>query len=369
MKQKANETKRLLRGVPSAVLISALIHCALLAIAGGLVVFTVIKKDEKKFVPPPPVERPKMNLIKPQVKIDKTSRPRSMQRIATTRVSSMSDIALPDVVSAGPGLGGGLGGYELAPDIEGMSLYGGKRSLDIGNDFEGVFYALGVDRNGQRNGLSLSDYNGVLGRFFRSGWNDLAFSKYYRAPQKLYTTFFYIPMSPAEGVPRSFGVSDDVYTYQWVVHYKGRIMSKRDGTFRFWGRGDNVLAVRLDGKEVLQAGHPAPTLIISDWRGSAKEHRKYYRGHGLMGVGDWFELKAGVPVEMEVVFGDPDGHWSQATLTIEDKDADYVKNRDGYPVLPVFKTSEIPEYLIDMIYVTMIDGEADLHAPLMFNVY
>jgi hypothetical protein len=87
-----------------------------------------------------------------------------------------------------------------------------------------------------------------------------------------------------------------------------------------------------------------------------------------MGVGDWFELEAGVPVEMEITFGDENGAWTQATLTIEEKGVEYPKNEDGAPILPIFKTAEIPGHLIDEIEYSMIEGEASFEGPV-FNVY
>ena len=88
-----------------------------------------------------------------------------------------------------------------------------------------------------------------------------------------------------------------------------------------------------------------------------------------MGIGDWFEMEPGVPLEMEVLFGDTGGHWTQATLTIQKQGESYSKNKDGYPILPVFKTAEIPQHLIDELTYTMIDGEADLEDGELFNVY
>ncbi|NNJ71427.1 MAG: hypothetical protein HKP10_09115, partial [Kiritimatiellales bacterium] len=81
MKRESRKRKGLVKGAPTAVILTAAIHLALLAVAGGLVVFTAIKKAEKKFVPPPPVDRPKMDLKKPRVKTKKASKPRATQRI------------------------------------------------------------------------------------------------------------------------------------------------------------------------------------------------------------------------------------------------------------------------------------------------
>jgi hypothetical protein len=369
MKRLIRKIKELIRGAPSAVLLSAAFHFILLSIAGGMVVFTVIKKEEKKFVPPPPVERPKMDLKKPRVKVQKTAKPSAAQRIVSKGAQGMPEIQLPEISGMSAGLSGGIGGFEMMPDPSELTLFGGKSSSSIGNDFEGTFYALCLDRQGRDNGMREGDvYYRTLGRFYDAGWNPRALAMYYRAPQKLYTTFFYIPMSASETVPRSFGIPDDVYTLNWCAHYKGKFASKEGGKFRFWGRGENVLAVRVNGKEVLQGGHVLAAEIASDWRSAAPEHRKFYRGHGPMGVGDWFELEPGVPAELEVVFGDTGGAWTQATLTIEEFGKEYPENEDGAPILPIFKTAEIPEHLMDEIKHSMIDGEASFEGPV-FNVY
>jgi hypothetical protein len=370
MKRFVKKSKGLIKGTPAAVLVSAGIHAVVLLAAGGMVVFSVIKKMEKKFEPPPPVERKIVELKKPKVKIKKQARPRASQRITASRIQGMSSVQLPDTPQISDGLGGGVGGFEMMPDPADMSLFGGKSSLSIGNDFEGTFYALSLDRSGNRNNQQVGDaYYREIGRFLDSGWNPRSFSMYYRAPRKLYTTFFYIPMTASEFVPRSFGIPDEVYTLNWMAHYKGKFAAKESGTYRFWGRGENVQVVRLNGEIVLVGGHILAAELMSDWRSEAEEHRKYYRGHGPMGVGDWFELEAGEPQDFEIVFGDTGGAWTQCTLTIQQKGKIYPTNRDGAPILPAFRTAEIPQHLIDEITYSMIEGEADLTGGQLFNVY
>jgi len=83
MKRIIQKTKGVIRGTPTAVLVSVAIHAGLLLLLGGMVVFTVIKKEEKKFIPPPPVDRKKMELRKPRVKMKKTDKPRATQRIVS----------------------------------------------------------------------------------------------------------------------------------------------------------------------------------------------------------------------------------------------------------------------------------------------
>ncbi|MEN8254875.1 MAG: hypothetical protein ABFR33_05335, partial [Verrucomicrobiota bacterium] len=62
MKRLFQKKQKLVKGMPSAVLLSIAIHAALFFLAGALVVFTVVKKKEIEFEPPKAVERPKMKL-------------------------------------------------------------------------------------------------------------------------------------------------------------------------------------------------------------------------------------------------------------------------------------------------------------------
>lgn len=372
MKRILKRTKGLTRGTSSAVLFSIAIHGALLLLAGGMVVFTVIQKQEKKFEPPPPVDRPKMELKKPKVKVKKQAKPKASQRIVSKSVQSMTDIQLPETSGMTEGLSGGIGGFEMMPDPSEVTLLGGGRSVAIGNDFEGTFYSLLLDRTGTRNSVTKNSYDSyvrILRQFFDSGWNPRSLAPYYRWPQKLYTTFIYLPTIAFEHVPRSFGIPNEVDTSMWIVHYKGKIMSKDGGKFRFWGRGNHVLATKVNGVETGFLGFRTVGLLISDWRSSADENLKYFTGKMAMAVGDWFELEAGVPVEMEVVIGDHNGADTQATLRVQKYGEYYPPNRDGGPILPVFKTAEIPEHLKDEIRYLTIDGDQDLDSDLMFNVY
>lgn len=100
---------------------------------------------------------------------------------------------------------GDLGGFGLMPDPSEMTLLGGKHSASVGNDFEGTFYSLCLDRSGKRNSVSKDSFPRIMRQFFDSGWNPRSLNMYYRWPQKLYTTFIFVPTILFEHVPRSFG--------------------------------------------------------------------------------------------------------------------------------------------------------------------
>lgn len=367
-------TKGLVRGTSSAVLISIAIHAAILFGAGALVVFTVVKNREARFVPPPPIERPKMKLVRPRVKVKKNVNPGAVKRISAKAVASMPDIQLPEISGAGSGLSGGVGGFELAPDLTKMSVFGGTKSMSVGNDFEGTFYSFAYDRRGQKTTMTEAQYVTLLRKFMDAGWNPYVFAPYYRGPQKLYASQIFIPTIFSEYGPSHFGIpaGPDFDPYLWCVHYKGKIMSpdkEKKRRFRFWGMGDDILLVRVNGELVFNGSWDYWRNDLSDWRPDSKDDSTYWLGHAQALVGHWFELDPGEPVEMEVLIGEiPGGHFC-AYLMVEEEGEEYDENRDGMPVLPVFKTAEIPDIVKDQIKYTLIRGEADLDSPLMFNVY
>jgi len=344
--------------MPSAVVLSILIHAALFLLAGMLVVFTVVKKEEQKFVPPRAVERPKMKLRKPKVKVKKTSKPKPTTRIVTTvNRASMPDIQLPEISGMGEGLAGGIaGGFDIMPDFKTEGLFGGGQS--IGNDFVGTFYDLKRDRSGRDIPMDPTMQQGVLRKFIGSGWNTSLLSRYYRSPKKLFATSFMIPTSLSSFVPAQFGEAETP-GYLWMVHYKGQLVHKEDITFRFFGSADEYLVVRVDGKEVLTAAHPTLIARITPkWQSSTGDSRKYKVG-GAAVAGDWITLEAGVPLDMEVIIAEGPGGGFRAMLVVEVEDEEYERNKLGNPIMPMFKTAEPSADLLDAIVEHLIPGEAN----------
>lgn len=372
VKRKSKTEKGLLKGTPTAVLVSAGIHLALLLMAGGLVVFTIIDKKEAQFVPPAKIDRPKMDLLKPRVKMKQSAKPRAMQRISSKAVQSMPDIQLPEVSSVGSGLSGGVGGFELMPDVSEMGLLGSKKSMAIGNDLQGTFYSLAMDRRGNLLKRTEGEVEGDLKRFFSNDWNPRAFARYYRMPQKLYATQIMIPPVNSTIGPQQFGMDESMPPVFWMILYKGKIARPEGGRFRFCGSGDDILAVRVNGKTVLNASYWGPGgkyQSLMDFQNASDKEPRYWLGNSVMYVGDWFELKPGEPVEIEVLIGEVPGGEFYAMLLVEEEGEEYSVKEDGGPVLPIFKTAEIPDSVRREIEYSLIPGEADLEDDLMFNVY
>jgi len=382
MKRLIRKTKGLVRGTPTAVLISAAVHGALLLLATGFVVFTIIEKQEAKFVPQK-IDRPKMQLKKLRVKVKEQAKPRkTTQRIASSRKSAdLPDIQLPEMTGMGAGLEGAIGGFDMMADLSSMTLFGGQRSL--GNDLEGTFYHLMRDRAGNPltgykpvSGAPNMKYMDKLNMFIASGWDSAVLDQFYRSPTKLYATHFMFCIFASELALKKFNMGDDQYGGLYIIHYKGKISHPTGGRFRFWGTGDDFLLIRINGKLVLdgrtvRSGHYGNwnSDIKTGWESSEPQNWGYPLGFSAVTVGDWFALGAGEPVEMEVLIGEDQGGRTACLLNVEEFGVEYPENEYGAPILPAFKTAKIPEHIIDEIEYLLIPGESDLKGGPVFSAY
>jgi len=382
MKRLIKKSQKVTKGMPSAVALSILIHAALFLLAGMLVVFTVVKKEEKKFVPPKAVERPKMKLKKPKVKVKKSSKPKPTTRIVTkVNRANMPDIQLPEMSGfGGEGLGSGIGGFDMMPDLSEITVMGSGQS--IGNDFVGTFYDFKRDRSGRHlsgftpwstpSGLQYWD---MVNKFLRSGWKTSRFARYYRSPRNLYTTTFVTPPIRSTIAPIAFGDTDAGGSF-WVVHYKGQLVcpaTHEEGiTFRFRGQGDDFLIVRVDGDIVLGSAWPDgvvnATVVGMLWDSTSADSLKYFMGNNRIEVGDWVTLEPGESLDMEVLVGDWGGA-SSFLLTVEEEGVEYERNRQGGPILPAFKTAEPSHDLLDVIYTRLREGELCMTNGPVFSDY
>jgi hypothetical protein len=371
MKRKKSKTN-ISKGAPSGFVISLIVHAAAFLLAGMLVVFTVHQKEEQKFVPPKPVDRPKMKLKKPKVKVKKTAKPKSTQRIVTkVKRASMPDIQLPEMSGLGDGLAGGIGdGFDIMPDLGEVTIFGAGQT--IGNDFVGTFYDFKRDRSGRPISMSPEQFVDELIKFNSSGWRKSKLARFYRSPKKLYATSITMPAIRSAMAPAAFGEGDTI-GYAWMVHYEGQLVHHEDIKFRFWGHGDDVMVVRVGGKNVLNACWPdegrGTYLIGGKWQSSASKNRQYYLGNNLAVIGDWIELKAGEPIDMEMIIGEVPGGAFCSYLLVEVEGEEYERNRQGAPILPIFKTEEPSLDVIDTIAQHLIQTEATITGGPIFKDY
>ncbi len=375
----AKSRKGLIKGRSTAFLVSLGIHIALIIVAGGFVVFNIVRPEPKVFEPVEEIDRPKMKLKKLQVKVKENSRPRdSTERITTTTTLVTDDVQLPPMGGIGDGLGGtGVGGFDIMAEMDQMTLMGGAAS--VGNDLIGTYYYFQQLRDGSDSNLRgnrNAEFLNVMKEFFRSDWNPAVFARYWRAPTKLYATQFFVPATISSMGPDYFGDSRPVEAAHWLAHYKGKISHKEGGRFRFWGTSDDFLFVRINGRTVLDATYPSRRADnYAEWlRYAPNDDRKYpVAGDGNFRwyVGNWFEIEPGADVDMEVLLGEEPGGSFWAMLAVQQEGVEYPERPflPG-PLLPIFKTAPTPQHLVDQIKYMMMDGVVDItNNDLIFNRY
>jgi len=373
MKKIRKDKQKITKGAPSAILLSILIHVGLFLVAGAFIVFTVLPKDEVKFEPPPPVKHPKMPIKKLKVRTKKPSKPKATAKLtAVIKKVDLNEIAFPDIETSGMGIGigdggNGSGGFGDLPDLEEITVFGDP-NIKIGNDFDGTFYDFKQTRSGNSIVMDNEHFKIAVGKFVRDGWRTSSLSKYYRAKRKLHATCFMVPPILSVFAPAAFN-EPDVEGFQWIIHYKGKLVYSEPIKFRFWGHGDDILIVRVDGKIVLNAAWKGTEYYYSDWNYHPAGDRTYSLGNNLAAIGKWITLEPGVPLDMEVLIGEVPGGVFASMLLVEVEGVKYPKNKFGGPILPMFKTNEPSPDLIDAIYYNLYPGEASVTNGPVFRDY
>ena len=335
------------------MVVSLAIHAVVIVVAILVVVAKVIIPEDPDFQIKK-VKRPKMPPKKIQVPVDVKKRkpkPRLRQRIVVKQ-KTLTDIKMPEISGIKGGLGnmGGDGIGGIGFDMQIGDLFGGNKSM--GNELTGTFYDLKQTNKGQSTKMNQGRFYAALASFAK-GWNKGRLDDFYQAPKKKYASFFMIPTISSSRVTKAFGVSETVKPVFWAAYYEGYISAPETGRYRFQGYGDDILLVRINKRLVIDASYePYRPSLHTGWRSDAKNNRKYPIGSQRLFIGDWFKLTKGKPVRMEVLMGDV-GNISSFRLLIEKEGAQYKQASYSYkdgdetktgtrPVLPVFKTKEIP---------------------------
>jgi len=338
----------------SAMVVSLAIHAIIIVVALSFVAVKVLVPQDPTFEAKR-VKRPKMPPKKIQVPVNVKKRkpkPRLRQRIVTQK-KTFNDIKMPEITGVKGGLGnmGGDGLGSLGFDFK-MDLFGGRSSG--GNELVGTFFDLKQTKKGKPTGMNDARYIAAL-RSFTKSWDVRRLEEYFTAPTKKYATFFMIPDINADAAPKAYGVDNVVKPKHWLAFYTGKIAAPETGYYRFCGSGDDVLAVRVRKRLVLDAGTQRKTGWKSDddnnMRYPALKTKSY--GYRPMFIGDWFKLTKGKPSEIEVLLGEMPGGLFYCRLLIQKKGVEYEQASFSYngvtgtrPVLPIFKTKEIPKKLI-----------------------
>ena len=301
--QMSEEAEREMRRASLRNKLSSLLACILFVGGGGLILtLTVVfiaaevPAEFLAYVPPaqdaPPTNEPTTQQLSSKAASPSSNVSPSVIVSATAAPVAMAEVDIPmddsmDVgvsMDLGMGLGDGFGDG-LGEGGEGL----GSGSAG-GSALVGTFYDLKQTKSGAPTGL-VSGGAGeakvleVLNGFLKS-WSETTLNKYYKSPNKLYASSFYLPVCKAEYGPKAYGVGDKVKEGAWVAVYRGKVRAPKSGKFRFVGTGDECIAVRFNRKMVLEAGYRLPSRWTKENPGRAKVS-------GGDGAAYWKEVKEG----------------------------------------------------------------------------
>lgn len=269
--------------------------------------------------PPPSTKRTQRSLPRPQ--------PLAAQNPQNMSVPAInlqdSDLSL----AGGRGFGGGLGdlGGGAMESLR-LTSFGFDRALE--NTLEGALFDLKRDERGDPlSGNVRSWFYDSVTRFKKKDYE----RKFYQAEKKMYASYLIVPNVAASAGPKVFGVEDTVKPNYMVVYYQGDYKPAKSGRFRFLGLGDNILLVKLNGKIVLDGSLKgnAATSVYSNWSLSGRAAREeplpaYFSltPRGRTHRGEWFDLREGYAVDLEIIIGESSGGLTGAYLLIEEDRSD-----------------------------------------------
>ncbi|WP_367871746.1 PA14 domain-containing protein [Luteolibacter sp. Populi] len=198
----------------------------------------------------------------------------------------------------------------------------------------GIFYDL--KQNQKRQPVKVN-YLEVMGRFLDSGWDESVLRGFFRGTRPIYATEVFIHTMRATAAPHAFQLADVVQPSYWFVIYKAQVSPPEDGTYRFVGIADDVMAVAVNGKTTLVSNWES-TPNRSKWQQSSASKAEDFRvWAGPLRHGDWFEARKGQPIDLDILMGEYPGNIFGAWLLIEKQGATYSRNSEGKPELPVFQ--------------------------------
>ncbi len=205
-----------------------------------------------------------------------------------------------------------------------------------------ILYDFKQDSSGKPTGAKAEDYPRLVADFLESGWDEAVLDPYFRVTKALYATQVFIPLMSAGEAPKAFGVEKNVEPSRWIIHYKGQVSPPEDGTYRFLAYADDILAVGVNGKTVC-IGAYADCRVKTGWQPASGDVGP--AGNGGLTPGDWIPMKAGDPIDLDVLVGERPGGGFCAFLLYEKQGETYPKNEQGNTKYPVFQLvpKELPE--------------------------
>lgn len=203
-----------------------------------------------------------------------------------------------------------------------------------GASLVGILYDLKQDQARKPMKMDNKAYGELIDEFISKGWDEGVLNRFFRAARPLYTTQIFIPLISANTAPRAFEVQDIVKPQHWLIHYKGQVSAPTSGQWRFWGYGEEVCSVAINGKNVLLSNWREITTPTVGWKSPEPPGQPAASGH--LKAGDWIDLEAGQVVDIDVLIGERGGGVFAAYLLVEKRGETY-EQINGHPILPVFQ--------------------------------
>lgn len=206
----------------------------------------------------------------------------------------------------------------------------------------GIFYDLKQTQQRKPVERKPRHYESAVDEFITAGLDEALLNRFFRAPLPLYTTQIAIPSMNADVAPKAFGVEGVVKPSNWIIHYKAQISPPADGTYRFVGNVDDLLVIAINRKVVLVSNWPGTDLPKVNWKPTSLPAGLPVAASQYAKYGDWITLKAGEPVDLDIVLGERPGGKFSGVILYEKKGETYTVNREGKAVLPLFQTAVFP---------------------------
>ncbi len=239
----------------------------------------------------------------------------------------------------------------LTPTGAGMTSGGGATGAGAGagfgsfsgtaNDFLGTVYDLKIGPDHRPTGMNQARYTKILTDFVAGGWNEATLAPYYKASKKLYAPAIWIPTTPSERCAKEMNLDNELSSTMWVGWYRARVIAPKSAKYHFVGFGDDILAVAVNGKVVLDGSlwpvtkspqkMPWPFTEWSrmcGWRG---------QNYGMYRVGDSFEANPIETITIDVLMGDEPGGFYNAYLLIAEDKRIYPLSPEKVPLYPIFQ--------------------------------
>ncbi len=286
--------------------------------------------------------QPKLDTLTKRLSVDTPNSTVSLPDLPTNPDSGISSPSISSA-SGAPGASGGLKGPL-------MPLFGFKEA-QAGGTLVGRLYDLKQFRDHKPNPALVKLGPGPLAvkevsEFIKGGWNSGSLSEFFQAPTILYATQIFVPPMAAGEAPKAYGVEKEVQPKAWIAHYKGKVSPPSNGAYRFVGAGDDHIAVRLDGRLVLDGGGRMVSTFKTD-RPKSPAYPYDFGESGWLGknrggftVGNRMELRAGQFYDIDIVFSEGPGGIFCALLLFEQEGVKYEKDAKGNPILPIFRVAD-----------------------------